>query len=94
MVTESASPVGRGTVGLLLIKGIPSSPASSAAAGGLFVGEFSSLEWKGQVKSGELVDTTPPGVGAGAAGGDDSGGKAMDSSRSSEPPSSQVLRKQ
>lgn len=36
MVTESVSPVGRGTVGLLLIKGIPS---SASADGGLFVGD-------------------------------------------------------
>jgi hypothetical protein len=82
IVAESTSPVGRGTAGLLLIKGIPSllsgtndGTVTGELAVGAGLGGAAWRGWKGQANAGE-DDTTPPEDGAGAATGGSSGGIA------------------
>lgn len=78
MVAESTSPVGRGTAGLLLINGMPSSPLLSGPIEGLIagrilptgagVGVLGSWGRNGQGYAGE-EDTAPPELSGGAAVG-------------------------
>ena len=79
-MAESTSPVGNGTAGLLLIKGMPSPPLSGTsvgtATGELALGDGETA-WRGRNGHGYVGDeddtTVPPEVGAGAAAGGNSG---------------------
>ena len=77
IVAESTSPVGNGTAGLLLIKGMP--PPLSGITVGTVTGELAlgagETAWRGRNGhgyTGEDDTTDPPEVGAGATSGGNS----------------------